>query len=418
MIKLFSHIRQILLAEREARVIRRKERMKEIHELSDAWLLVKDDRILDFGKMDDLSNYLNTHGIHPNEEINCFGCLIFPAFADSHTHLVFAATREQEFVDKINGLTYEQIAARGGGILNSAEKLAHATEEELLESAMQRIYEVMKTGTGALEIKSGYGLSVEGELKMLRVIKRIKEKNILPIKATFLGAHAYPKMYKENHTAYLDILIHELLPNIAAEQLADYIDVFCEANYFSVNEMEILLEAGAKYGLKPKVHVNQFNSLGGIAAAVKHQALSVDHLEVVTSDDIEVLKSSNTIATLLPGCSLFINIPFAPARELIDSGVAVALASDYNPGSAPSGNMQLVMSLACMRMKMLPEEALISSTIHGAAAIEMQHEIGTITPGKKANFIITHPVSSITYLPYAFGTNHVSSLYIHGRKMV
>lgn len=418
MIRLFSHIRQILLAEREPIGIRRKEKMKEIHALSDAWLLVKDDRILDFGKMDDLSNYLSTHGIHPTEEINCYGRLVLPAFADSHTHLVFAATREQEFVDKINGLTYEEIAARGGGILNSAEKLAHATEEELLESAIQRVYEVMQTGTGALEIKSGYGLSVEGELKMLRVIKRIKEKNILPVKATFLGAHAYPRMYKENHTAYLDLLIHELLPNIAAEQLADYMDVFCEANYFSVQEMELLLEAGAKYGLKPKVHVNQFNSLGGIAAAVKHQALSVDHLEVVTSDDIEALKATDTIATLLPGCSLFINIPFAPARQLVDAGVAVALASDYNPGSAPSGNMQLVMSLACMRMKMLPEEALIATTFHGAAAMEMQHEIGTITPGKKANFIITHPVSSITYLPYAFGTNHVSSLYIHGRIMV
>lgn len=418
MIKLFSHIREILLAECEPVGIRRKERMKDVHSLSDAWLLVKDDQILDFGKMDDLTCYLNTHGIYPTEEINCTGRLIFPAFADSHTHLVFTATREQEFVDKINGLTYEEIAARGGGILNSAEKLAHATEEELLESAMQRINEVMQTGTGALEIKSGYGLSMEGELKILRVIKSIKEKNILPVKATFLGAHAYPRMYKENHTAYLDLLIHELLPNIAAEQLADYMDVFCEANYFSVQEMELLLEAAAKYGLKPKVHVNQFNSLGGIVAAVKHQALSVDHLEVVTYDDIESLKSSNTIATLLPGCSLFINIPFAPARELIDAGVAVALASDYNPGSAPSGNMQLVMSLACMRMKMLPEEALIASTIHGAAAMEMQHQIGTITPGKKANFIITHPVSSITYLPYAFGTNHVSSLYIYGRRMV
>lgn len=418
MIKLFSHIHQILLAECEPLGIRRKERMKEIHPLSDAWLLVKDDQILAFGKMNDLSNYLNTHGIYPTEEINCSGRLVFPAFADSHTHLVFAATREQEFVDKINGLTYEEIAVRGGGILNSAEKLAQATEDELMESVMKRIYEVMQTGTGAIEIKSGYGLSLEGELKMLRVIKRIKEKNILPVKATFLGAHAYPKMYKENHSAYLNLLMHELLPNIAAEQLADYIDVFCESNYFSVQEMELLLEAGAKYGLKPKVHVNQFNSLGGIAAAVKHQALSVDHLEVVTSDDIEALKSCNTIATLLPGCSLFINIPFAPARQLVDAGVAVALASDYNPGSAPSGNMQLVMSLACMRMKMLPEEALVASTIHGAAAMEMHHEIGTITPGKKANFVISHPVSSITYLPYAFGTNHVSSLYVHGKKMI
>lgn len=418
MIRLFSHIQQLILAERNPMGVRRKESMKELHTLSHAWLLVKDDQIMDFGYMPDLAEYLNVHAIQPSEEINCSGRLIIPAFADSHTHLVFAATREQEFVDKINGLTYEQIAARGGGILNSAEKLAKATEEELLESALRRVHEVMQTGTGALEIKSGYGLSVEGELKMLRVIQRIKEKNILPVKATFLGAHAYPNAYKENHQAYLDILIHELLPNIASEKLADYVDVFCESNYFSVPEMEILLEAGAKYGLKPKVHVNQFNSIGGIAAAVKHQAVSVDHLEVLEQADLEVLKQSDTIATLLPGCSLFINIPFAPARQLLDEGVPVALASDYNPGSTPSGNMQLVMALACMRMKMLPEEALVAATVNGAAAMELQNQIGTITPGKQANFIITHPVSSVTYIPYAFGTNHVSSLYISGKKVI
>lgn len=418
MIRLLSHIHQLILAERSPSGLRRKESMKELHTLCNAWLLVKDDKILDFGCMSDLAEYLNQHAIHPTEEINCSGRLILPAFADSHTHLVFAATREQEFVDKIKGLTYEQIAARGGGILNSVEKLAKATEEELLESALRRVHEVMQTGTGALEIKSGYGLSVEGELKMLRVIQRIKEKNFLPVKATFLGAHAYPKPYKENHQAYLDILIHELLPNIAAEKLADYIDVFCEENYFSVQEMELLLDAGAKYGLKPKVHVNQFNSIGGIAAAVKHQAVSVDHLEVMDQTDIEILKQSDTIATLLPGCSLFINIPFAPARQLVDNGVAVALASDYNPGSAPSGNLQLVIALACMRMKMLPEEALVAVTVNGAAALELENQIGTITPGKQANFIISQPANSYTYIPYAFGTNHVYSLYINGKKMI
>jgi imidazolonepropionase len=418
MIRLFSHIQQLILAERNPMGVRRKESMKELHSLSNAWLLVNDDLIMDFGYMPDLAEYLNVHEIWPSDEVNCSGRMIIPAFADSHTHLVFAATREQEFVDKINGLTYEQIAARGGGILNSAEKLAKATEEELLESALRRVYEVMQTGTGAIEIKSGYGLSVDGELKMLRVIQRIKEKNILPVKATFLGAHAYPTAYKNNHQAYLDLLIHELLPNIATEKLADYIDVFCETNYFTVAEMEQLLEAAAKYGLKPKVHVNQFNSIGGISAAVKHRAVSVDHLEILEQADLQVLKHSDTIATLLPGCSLFINIPFAPARKLIDEGVAVALASDYNPGSAPSGNMQLVIALACIRMKMLPEEAFVAATVNGAAAMELQHQIGTITPGKQANFIITHPISSVTYIPYAFGTNHVSSLYINGIKMI
>jgi len=418
MIRLFSHIQQLILAERNPMGVRRKESMKELHSLSNAWLLVKDDLIMDFGYMPDLAEYLNVHEIQPSDEVNCSGRIIIPAFVDSHTHLVFAATREQEFVDKINGLTYEQIAARGGGILNSAEKLAKATEEELLESALRRVHEVMQTGTGAIEIKSGYGLSVDGELKMLRVIQRIKEKNILPVKATFLGAHAYPTAYKNNHQAYLDLLIHELLPNIAAEKLADYVDVFCETNYFTVAEMEQLLEAAAKYGLKPKVHVNQFNSIGGISAAVKHRAVSVDHLEVLEQADLQVLKHSDTIATLLPGCSLFINIPFAPARKLIDEGVAVAFASDYNPGSAPSGNMQLVIALACIRMKMLPEEAFVAATVNGAAAMELQHQIGTITPGKQANFIITHPISSVTYIPYAFGTNHVSSLYINGIKMI
>ncbi len=418
MIRLFSHIHQLILAERNPMSMRRNQSMKELHSLSNAWLLVKDDQIMDFGYMSELAEYLNVHAIQPSEEINCFGRLIIPAFADSHTHLVFAATREQEFVDKINGLTYEQIAARGGGILNSAEMLAKATEEELLESALHRVHEVMQTGTGAIEIKSGYGLSVEGELKMLRVIQRIKEKNILPIKATFLGAHAYPNAYKQNHQAYINLLIHELLPNIAAEKLADYVDVFCETNYFSVAEMEQILEAAAKYGLKPKVHVNQFNSIGGISVAVKYDAISIDHLEVLNDEDIEVLQGSNTIATLLPGCSLFTNIPFAPARKLIDEGVIVALASDYNPGSAPSGNMQLVMALACIRMKMLPEEALVAATVNGAAAMELQHQIGTITPGKQANFIITHPVSSVTYIPYAFGSNHVSSMYINGKKMI
>lgn len=418
MIRLFSHINQLVLAERNPLGVRRKESIKDLHTLSNAWLLVKGDQIMDFGCMSDLAEYLNQHVIYPTEEINCSGRLILPAFADSHTHLVFAATREQEFVDKIKGLTYEQIAARGGGILNSVEKLAKATEEELLESALRRVYEVMQTGTGALEIKSGYGLSVEGELKMLRVIQQIKEKNILPIKATFLGAHAYPKAYKENHEAYLKILMDELLPNIAAEKLADYIDVFCEADYFSVREMEMLLEAGAKYGLKPKVHVNQFNSIGGIAASIKFRALSVDHLEVMEQADIEILKQSDTIATLLPGCSLFINIPFAPARKLIDEGVAVALASDFNPGSTPSGNMQLVMALACMRMKMLPEEAIVAATINGAAAMELHQQIATITPGKQANFIVSQPATSYTYFPYAFGINHVYSLYINGKKMI
>ncbi|MCZ2443774.1 MAG: imidazolonepropionase [Flavobacteriales bacterium] len=416
--KLFTHIDQLLLAERTPVGLRRNHAMQGLHTISHAWLLVEGGLIKEFGSMDTLSDYKNSTSIKGIEEINCAGKFIMPCFADSHTHLVFASYREHEFVDKINGLTYAQIAERGGGILHSAEQLNHCSEDALYHNAAERMREIMRTGTGAVEIKSGYGLTVEGELKMLRVIQRLKETYPVLIKSTFLGAHAVPKAYKGNKAGYIQLIIKEMLPNIAAEKLADFIDVFCETNYFTPDETTMIMEAGYKYGLRPKIHVNQFTSIGGIQAAVKHQALSVDHLEVMKEEDFEALALSSVIATLLPGCSLFLNIPFAPARKMIDRNIAVALATDFNPGSAPSGNMQLVVALACMQLKMRPEEAIIAASIHGAHAMACENEIGTITPGKKANFILTRPLPSIAYLPYAFGSNHVEQLYINGEAQL
>lgn len=416
--KLFTHIDQLLLAERTPVGLRRNHAMQGLHTISHAWLLVEGGLIKEFGSMDTLSDYKNSTSIKGIEEINCAGKFIMPCFADSHTHLVFASYREHEFVDKINGLTYAQIAERGGGILHSAEQLNHCSEDTLYHNAAERMREIMRTGTGAVEIKSGYGLTVEGELKMLRVIQRLKETYPVLIKSTFLGAHAVPKAYKGNKAGYIQLIIKEMLPNIAAEKLADFIDVFCETNYFTPDETTMIMEAGYKYGLRPKIHVNQFTSIGGIQTAVKHQALSVDHLEVMKEEDFEALASSSVIATLLPGCSLFLNIPFAPARKMIDRNIAVALATDFNPGSAPSGNMQLVVALACMQLKMRPEEAIIAASIHGAYAMACENEIGTITPGKRANFILTRPLPSIAYLPYAFGSNHVEQLYINGEAQL
>lgn len=416
--KLFTHIDQLLLAERTPVGLRRNHAMQDLHTISHAWLLVEGGLIKEFGSMDTLSDYKNSTSIKGIEEINCVSKFIMPCFADSHTHLVFASYREHEFVDKINGLTYAQIAERGGGILHSAEQLNHCSEDTLYHNAAERMREIMRYGTGAVEIKSGYGLTVEGELKMLRVIQRLKETYPVLIKSTFLGAHAVPKAYKGNKAGYIQLIIKEMLPNIAAEKLADFIDVFCETNYFTHDETTMIMEAGYKYGLRPKIHVNQFTSIGGIQAAVKHQALSVDHLEVMKEEDFEALASSSVIATLLPCCSLFLNIPFAPARKMIDRNIAVALATDFNPGSAPSGNMQLVVALACMQLKMRPEEAIIAASIHGAHAMACENEIGTITPGKKANFILTRPLPSIAYLPYAFGSNHVEQLYINGEAQL
>jgi imidazolonepropionase len=339
---------------------------------------------------------------------------VLPAWCDSHTHLVFAHSREEEFVDKIKGASYAEIAARGGGILNSARRLNEATEDQLFNLAWKRLEEVSKLGTGAIEIKSGYGLTVEGELKMLRVIKKLKQRSPLAIKATFLGAHTYPTEYKENHQGYIDSIINDMLPVIAREQLADYIDVFCEEGFFSPEETETICRAGMVYGLKPKIHANQLNLSGGTQTGVKLGAISVDHLETMDEDAIRSLAQSNTIGTLLPTAAFFLRMPFQPARQLINAGCAIALATDFNPGSSPSGNMNLVVSMSCIQMKMLPEEAINAATLNGAHAMELGDQLGSITVGKKANLIFTRPIPSIAYLPYAFGSNLIDKVMING----
>jgi imidazolonepropionase len=349
-----------------------------------------------------------------DEIIDATNKFVLPTWCDSHTHLVFAATREGEFVDKIQGASYEAIAQKGGGILNSAKRLQETPLEELVQSAFARLKEVQQFGTGAIEIKSGYGLTLEAELKMLRVIRQLKTMTKMPIKATFLGAHALPTAYKTNRTAYIDLVVNEMLPQIAAEGLADYVDVFCEKVAFSVAETERIMEAGAQYGLKPKIHTNQFNCMGGIEAAVAHQAISVDHLEVINENEIACLQNSPTIATLLPSAPFFLNDHYPQARKMIDAGLGVALATDYNPGSTPSGRMPFVLSLACIKMKMLPAEAIQAATINGAYALEMSHQLGSISKGKLANLIITKPMDSIAYMPYAFGSNWIDQVMIAG----
>jgi imidazolonepropionase len=379
--------------------------MKELHQLNDAYLLIEDGLIKAFDPNADAPE-------RADEVIDATGRFVLPCWADSHTHLVYAGPREREFEDKINGLTYEQIAQRGGGILNSVALLAQTGEEELLDSALQRLAEIENLGTGAVEIKSGYGLSYEGELKMLRVITQLKQKSKLTIKATFLGAHTYPIQFKLHHEEYLNLLINKLLPEIATNGLADYIDVFCENGYYSVSETERILEAGAKYGLRPKVHVNQFNILGGVGAAVKYGALSVDHLEQLDDSDIEALKGSGTMPVGLPGCSLFLRLPYTPGRRIIDAGLPFAIATDYNPGSAPSGNMNLALSLACINMRLTPEEAVNAATLNGAYAMGVNGLLGSITVGKKANLILTKPIPSLAYLPYSFGSNLIERVII------
>lgn len=381
--------------------------MQNLPVLENAFLAIEDNTIVSYGKMVEWEGISDWRGV---EVIDAEGKYVLPAFCDSHTHIVFAKSREEEFVDRIKGLTYEEIALKGGGILNSARRLAEKSEDELFEEAFVRVQKVMATGTGAIEIKSGYGLSVEAELKMLRVIKRLKNVLPIPVKATFLGAHAFPLEFKQDHRGYIDLLINEMLPKIAEEKLADYIDVFCERNYFSVEEMEEILLAGKKYGLIPKVHVNQFSVLGGIAKAIELGALSVDHLEEISEEDIEAIKHSECMPTLLPSCSHFISIPFGNARKLIDSGLPIALASDYNPGTTPTGNLQVVLSLACIKMKMTPEEAINALTLNAAYAMGISETHGSISLGKSGNVIITNEIPSLAYIPYAFGENHIEQL--------
>ena len=382
--------------------------MNELPTIKNAYLLIENNIISDYGEMK------NCPTISVDSTIDATGKMVLPTWCDSHTHIVYAGNREQEFVDRINGMTYEEIANRGGGILNSAKKLNETSEEELYNQSKNRLEEVMKMGTGAVEIKSGYGLSVQGELKMLRVIQKLKANYPIEIKATFLGAHAFPTEFKENHQGYIDTLINEMLPAIANENLADFIDVFCESGYFSVSETEQIMEAGNKFGLVSKIHVNQFNAIGGVKAAVNNKALSVDHLEIMNHDDIEVLKNSDTMPVALPSCSYFLGIPYTPARTIIDAGLPLALATDFNPGSSPSGNMNFVVATACIKMKMTPEEAINAATINGAYAMDISKTHGSITIGKKANIIITKPINSIYELPYAFGSNLIDSVFIEG----
>ncbi|TDS64316.1 imidazolonepropionase [Myroides indicus] len=383
--------------------------MKNLPVIQNAYLLIENDNIKDYGSMMDCPSETAIDKV-----IDATGQTVLPTWVDSHTHLVYAGNRELEFVDRINGLSYEEIFERGGGILNSAKKLQETSEDDLYQQSSKRLEEIIKQGTGAVEIKSGYGLTLESELKMLRVIKRLKENYPVAIKATFLGAHAFPTKYKDNHQGYIDLLINEMIPAIAQENLANYIDAFLETGYFSVAETEKIMQAGQKYGLTPKIHVNQFTAIGGIKSCVENGALSVDHLEVVTEEDIEALKGSKTMPVALPTCSFFISIPYTPARKLLDAGLPLAIASDSNPGTTPSGNMNFVVATACIKMRMTPEEAINAATINGAYAMEVGTDYGSITKGKKASLIITKPLNSFYELPYAFGSNLIDKVILNG----
>ena len=405
---LFIHIKELLQTREKAELKVMGKSMSELPHIKNAFLRINGDTIHSFGPMDELV-------VEDSDEvIDVTGKIILPTWCDSHSHVVYAGDRSQEFVDRINGLSYEDIAAKGGGILNSAQTLQNTSESALYQQSIKRVNELVKLGTGALEIKSGYGLTTDAELKMLRVIKKIKENSAIKIKATFLGAHAIPKKHSDNKKEYLDLIINHMLPEIHKEQLADFVDVFCEKGYFSLEDTEQVLNAAAKYDLTPKIHVNQFNAYGGVTLGVKHKALSVDHLEVLNNEDIEALKNTDTIPVALPGCSFFLGIPYTPARPLIDSGLPLALATDFNPGSAPSGNMNFIVSLACIKMKMSPEEAINAATINGAFAMNASKEYGSISIGKKASIIITKELTSYRQIPYHFGNNPIYKVMING----
>ena len=408
---LITNIKALVGIHPKEKLVLRGSEMTNLPVLENAWLLLENGLIKDFGSMTSIPSHIS----NLTAQISAQGKFVIPSWCDSHTHLVFAASREEEFVMKIEGKSYEEIATAGGGILNSANKLALASEDSLFESASLRVRDIINQGTGALEIKSGYGLTVESELKMLRVIKRLKNTFPIPIKATLLAAHTYPQSYKNDHQGYIKLIINKMLPLVAEEKLADYIDVFCERGFFSVEETDQILSAASQYGLKPKIHANQLSVSGGVQIGVKNGAISVDHLE---ETDVEVLKSlanNTTIATLLPSCSFFLNIPFANARGLMNNNAAIALASDYNPGSTPSGNMNFVVSLACIKLKMMPEEAINAATLNGAAAMELSAEMGSIAIGKRANLFITRAMPSLAYLPYSFGQSQIETVILNGQ---
>lgn len=386
--------------------------MKQLPCIEDAWLACDNGLIADYGPMSDFPGITDWKAL---EVIDCSGKIVMPGFADSHTHIVYAGNREQEFVDRINGLSYEEVAKRGGGILNSAAKLRACSEDELFLQSKARLEEVIRQGTTAVEIKSGYGLDLNSELKMLRVIRRLKELGLVPVKATFLGAHAIPPEFKDNKTGYIDLIINEMLPAIEKEKLADFIDVFCEKGYFDEHETRRILEAGKKHGLTPKVHAEQMSHSNGIKAAVECSAISVDHLEFCNEADMALLKNSGTMPTVLPGAAFFLSLPLPPARKMIDAGLPVAFASDYNPGSSPSGNMKLMMSMACIQYRLTPEEAINATTLNSAYAMQLQNQAGTITAGKLANLIITKEISSYGFLPYAFGSDLIDKVILNGQ---
>lgn len=403
------NIKALVLFDEDRQACLKGSQMQNIHALSDAWLAIDEGLIHSWGEMKDLPPLPAT-----SDTIDAAGGYVLPAFCDSHTHLVYAGSREIEYVDKIRGLSYEEIAKRGGGILNSARRLHEASEEQLIAEALPRLEEIIRYGTGAVEIKSGYGLSTEDELKMLRVIKRLKALTPLTIKASFLGAHAVPLDYKGNQPAYVDLVINEMIPLVAAEELADFIDVFCDKGFFTPDETERILMAGMKHGLRAKLHANELDYSGGIQVGVKYGALSVDHLEFTGDDEIRALLASDTMPTILPGAAFFLNMPHAPARKMIDAGLPVAFASDFNPGSSPSGNMQLILSMACIQYRLLPEEAIAATTLNTAYAMGVEDELGSIAKGKKANLMITHPIPSLEFLPYAYGSNKVRSMILNG----
>lgn len=410
--RIIKNIKQLVQVEETPRTWVAGKDMSYLNCIDDAYLIIKDNLIHDFGKMSDLKDVDDEDIV---EELDATGRLVFPSFCDSHTHLVYAGSREIEYIDKIKGLSYEEIAKRGGGILNSSERIRKATEDELYEAAYDRLQEIASLGTGAVEIKSGYGLDLESELKMLRVIKRLKEDTPLTIKATFLGAHAVPAEFKGRQTDYVDSIINEMIPVVASEGLADYIDVFCDKGFFTVEDTDRMLNAGMKYGLRPKIHANELDYSGGIQVGVKYNALSVDHLEYVGDAEIEALKGSETMPTVLPGAAFFLGMVCSPVRKMMDAGLPVALASDFNPGSSPSGNMKFVMSLACVNYKMLPEEAINATTLNSAYAMGIQEECGSIARGKKANMFITKEIPNLEYMPYAYGSDLIDQIILEGQ---
>lgn len=413
---LITNIKELLPVDQEKRLLVKGTEMANMDMINDAYLLIKNERIESFGQMDS-STYLQLRDGFDGTLIDARGGLVMPTFCDSHTHLVFPETREIEYIDKIKGLSYGEIAARGGGILNSARKMQEASEDELFESASNRLDEIISMGTGAVEIKSGYGLTTESELKMLRVIRRLKETSPLTIKATFLGAHSIPLEYRGRQEKFVDLVINEMIPQVAAEGLADYIDVFCDKGFFTVEDTDRILNAGWKYGLRPKIHANELDYSGGIQIGVKHNALSVDHLEYTGDVEIEALQNSQTMPVILPGAAFFLGMIYAPARKMIEAGLPIAMASDFNPGSSPSGNMQLILSMASILYKLTPEEGIYSTTLNGAYAMELSEELGSIAMGKKANLLITQPIPGIAYMPYYYGTNKVEKVILNGKMI-